>query len=247
MTAGVIRHIGGMVLAIVLGMALSSAAAQELEKVDVELCLAVDGSGSIQEDEFRFQRQAYAAALTHPDVLDIIASGYRGAIAVALMEWGGAESMNPIVGWTRISNQQEAESFAGAILEAPRKAWGWNSISNAIAFCQAWMAENAFFGERLVIDVSGDAGQRGGIPLAVARQEALDAGVVVNALALNYRSGGMTGPGGTPLIEHFRNDVIVGTGAFALEVNQPEEFINALVRKLILEIARLQEAPRKQG
>ena len=30
------------------------------QKVDLELYLAVDGSGSIQEDEFAFQRQAYA-------------------------------------------------------------------------------------------------------------------------------------------------------------------------------------------
>jgi hypothetical protein len=247
MLGGLTRYLFGSSLIAIALSAGVSAGAQELERVDVELCLAVDGSGSIEEDEFLFQRQAYATALTHPDVLDIIESGYRGAIAVALMEWGGAESMNPIVGWTRISNQSEAEGFAGAILEAPRKAWGWNSISNAIAFCQAWMAENAFFGERLVIDVSGDAGQRGGIPLAVARQDAVDAGLVVNALALNYRSGGLTGPGGTPLIDHYRNDVIAGTGSFALAVNQPEEFVDALVRKLILEIASLPQKSPKEG
>ncbi len=219
-------------------LAASEAAAQsDLERVEVELCLAVDGSGSIEHDEFLFQRQAYATAITHPDVLEVIGAGYRGAIAVALMEWGGATSMNPIVDWTRIGNAEEAEAFALEVLAAPRKAVGWNSISNAIAFCQNWMAQNAFFGERLVIDVSGDAGQRGGRALPVVRQEAADYGIVVNALALNYRSGGMTGPGGTALLDHYRNDVIVGTGAFALGVDSPEQFVSALVRKLILELA----------
>ena len=212
-------------------------AQDNLERVDVELCLAVDGSGSIEHDEFLFQRQAYATAITHPDVLEAIGAGYRGAIAVALMEWGGATSMNPIVGWTRIGSAEEAEAFALEVLAAPRKAVGWNSISNAIAFCQKWMAGNAFFGERLVIDVSGDAGQRGGRALPIVREEADAYGVVVNALALNYRSGGMTGPGGTALLDHYRNDVIVGTGAFALGVDSPEQFVSALVRKLILEIA----------
>jgi len=217
------------------------------EPVDVELCLAVDGSGSIEQDEFVFQRQAYATAITHPDVVDLIASGYRGAIAIALMEWGGADSMNPIVGWTKIASPEEAKAFALKVLAAPRKAVGWNSISNAIAFCQRWMAENAFFGERLVIDVSGDAGQRGGLSLAAVRQEALEAGVVVNALALNYRSGGLTGPGGSSLLSHYENDVIAGTGAFALAVDSPEEFVSSLVRKLILEIADHEKPEDPQG
>ena len=54
---------------------------------------------------------------------------------------------------------------------------------------------------------------------------------------LNYRSGGMTGPGGSALVDHFRNDVIGGMGAFALAVDKEEEFVDALIRKLILEIA----------
>ncbi len=234
-------------LALALLAAPAAWAQDGLEPVDVELCLAVDGSGSIEEDEFQFQRQAYATAITHPDVVDLISSGYRGAIAIALMEWGGPDSMNPIVDWTKISSPEEAEDFALEVLAAPRMAYGWNSISNAIAFCQRWMEQNGFFGERLVIDVSGDAGQHGGLSLAAVRQKALEAGVVVNALALNYRSGGLTGPGGTPLIEHYENDVIAGTGAFALAVDSQEEFVSALVRKLILEIAALPPAGESGG
>ena len=207
------------------------------QKVDLELCLAVDGSGSIQEDEFAFQRQAYAQAVTNPEVVRYMTGGFEGSIAMALMEWGGPESMNPIVDWTQISNAGEARDFADAVVAAPRRAFGWNSISNAIAFCHKWIEGNAFDGFRKVIDVSGDAGQRGGMPLPTARELALGAGIVINGLALHYRSGGLTGPGGIALVDHFRRDVIGGAGAFAIAVEQEDEFVDALIRKLILEIA----------
>lgn len=208
------------------------------QRVAAELCLAVDGSGSIHQDEFAFQRRAYADAIASREVIDGVTSGYSGAIAVAMMEWGGADSMHPIVGWTRIAGLEDARRFGAAIVAAPRKAVGWNSISNAIAFCQNWIETNAFQGLKKVIDVSGDAGQHGGVPLDFARLNATDAGITINGLALNYRSGGMTGPGGTPLVEHFRNDVIGGPGAFAIGVDSEAEFITALRRKLVLELAQ---------
>jgi hypothetical protein len=219
----------------------SGRALSQPEAVDMELCLAADGSGSIAHEEFLFQRSGYAAALADPRVLDVIRSGQHGRIAIALMEWGGAESMNEIVGWTVVSDARSAEEFGARLLGAPRVAVGWNSISNAIAFCQEWLAANPFRGVREVIDLSGDAGQRGGMPLPLARQRALDAGITINALALNFRGGGMTGPGGGPLIDHFEQEVIGGPGAFAIEVAEADSFVESLVQKLVLEIAG--EAP----
>ncbi|MEQ8354567.1 MAG: DUF1194 domain-containing protein [Kiloniellaceae bacterium] len=231
---------GLLISAALLLTAPWGAAAQAERKVDLELCLAVDGSGSIEEDEFAFQRQAYAEAVSHPKVVDIMTSGFEGAVAIALMEWGGPESMHPIVDWTLIDSAAQAEAFAQAVIAAPRKAFGWNSISNAIAFCRAWMRDNGFDGFRKVIDVSGDAGQRGGMPLPLARELAVADGIVINALALNYRSGGLGGPGGMALVDFYRGSVIGGTGAFALSVDEEEVFVDALIRKLILEIAWLE-------
>ncbi len=233
-----------LISALLLFPGSAPAQAPERRAVDVELCLAVDGSGSIEDDEFAFQRQAYAQALTDAKVVDIVTSGFNGGIAVALMEWGGPTSLHPIVDWTLIDGPQPAADFAEALLAAPRRATGWNSISNAIAFCQQWIESNDFEGFRKVIDVSGDAGQFGGMPLELARGLAVEAGMVINALALNYRSGGMTGPGGMPLSEHFYRDVIGGPGAFSLTVDSEDEFLDALIRKLILEIASLPETPQ---
>jgi hypothetical protein len=227
----------GMILTGVLLASSPAGADAQTIQVDVELCLAADGSGSIAENEFRFQRSGYAAALLDPRVLDAIGLGARGSIAVALMEWGGAESMNEIVGWTLVSDRASAEAFAARVMAAPRLAFGWNSISNAIAFCQEWLEGNEFRGTRRVIDVSGDAGQRGGMPLPIARQRALSAGIIINALALDFRGGGLSGPGGTPLIDHFEAEVIGGPGAFAIVVAEAHRFVESLVQKLVQEIA----------
>ena len=227
-----------LALLVALGLVLGPIPAEaEATEVDVELCLAADGSGSITDDEFRFQRRGFAAAISDPRVIDAIGSGYRSRIALAHMEWGGADSMHAIVDWAVIGDQGAARRFGAALIAAPRVAEGWNSISNAILFCQAWMESNDISAARQVIDVSGDAGQRGGVPLWEARQSALDAGITVNSLALNFRGGGRTGPGGMPLVLHFRRDVIGGFGAFALAVEQAEGFVEALVRKLVQEIA----------
>ena len=40
-----------------------------------------------------------------------------------------------------------------------------------------------------------------------------------------------------PLLSHYKRDVIAGPGAFALGVDTREDFVEALVRKLVLEIA----------
>ncbi|HXV26172.1 MAG TPA: DUF1194 domain-containing protein [Alphaproteobacteria bacterium] len=234
--------------AILIGALLAGAppkADAQIVQVDVELCLAADGSGSITDDEFQFQRSGYAAALIDQRVLDAIRLGARGGIALALMEWGGAQSMNEIVGWSLVSDRASAEQFAARLIAAPRLAFGWNSISNAIAFCQEWLEANAFDGTLRVIDVSGDAGQRGGIPLPIARQRALDAGITINALALNFRGGGLTGPGGLPLIDHFETEVIGGPGAFAIVVAEEHRFVESLVQKLVQEIAGKQLDPEE--
>ena len=230
--------------AILIGLAAPALAETE---VDLELCLASDGSGSIAPDEFAFQRQGFAAAISSEEVQTAIASGYNKRIALGYMEWAGPNSMHPIVEWMAIDSQEAANAFAAKLIAAPRVAMGYNSISNAIAFCQNWMATNGFTASRMVIDVSGDAGQRGGMPLPVTRQAALDAGITINALALNFRGGGLSGPFGGPLIDHFRRDVIGGFGAFAIAVETPDAFVAALKRKLVLEIAGRPDPGRRDA
>ena len=135
------------------------------EPVDLELVFAADGSGSIDDDELRLQRKGWADALTSKDVLDGIRDGAVGAIAVAFMEWGGPQSQVLIVDWHMIRDEASARIFADKLMAAPRGAFGFNSISNAIDFSVRLVESNAHEGARKVIDVSGDGPNIGGRPL----------------------------------------------------------------------------------
>ncbi|MEQ9200681.1 MAG: DUF1194 domain-containing protein, partial [Rhodospirillales bacterium] len=112
------------------------------DQVDLELVLAADGSGSIDEAEFALQRAGYAAAITDPDVLSAIRSGRFGRIALAYMEWGAPESQETIVDWMVISDLASAQAFAERLLAAPQVVYGYNSISNAIIHANAMIVAN---------------------------------------------------------------------------------------------------------
>ena len=101
------------------------------------------------------------------------------------MEWGSAESQHTIVDWTVIDGSETAAAFGKALVGAPRQASGFNSISNAIVYSQKLIAENVYRGLRRVIDISADANNIGGAPLAFARQNAVSAGITINGLAIN--------------------------------------------------------------
>lgn len=206
-------------------------------EVDLELVLAADGSGSIDADEFRTQRQGYADALTHPRVLQAIAGGYHGAIAVAYTEWGGANSQHTIVAWQVIRDAVSARAFADKLLAAPRRAQGYNSISGAIAHGRDLIDTNAFDAARRVIDVSGDGPQIGGPPLPPIRNGAVLAGITINALVVKRPGSGYPGPGGMPLDQHYERDVIGGRGSFVMVADERIGFTDALLNKLVMEIA----------
>ncbi|MBZ8133117.1 DUF1194 domain-containing protein [Afifella sp. IM 167] len=223
-----------------LGALLSAGApamAQPVE-VDVELVLAADGSGSIDDDELAFQREGYAAAIESPEFLNVVEAGLVGAVALAYVEWGGPASQHTIVEWTLVSGAADAARFAEALRNRPRAARGYNSISEAIAYSHALINQNGFEGLRKVIDVSGDGPNIGGRPLELSRQDAVADGITINGLVITRPGGVVRRVGGEPLIEHYRRDVIGGPAAFVMSVDQPENFAEVVRRKLVQEIAR---------
>lgn len=207
------------------------------EAVDLELVFAADGSGSIDDDELRLQRKGWGDALTSKDVLDGIKDGPLGAIAVAYMEWGGPQSQVLIVDWHIVRDEASAKVFADKLMAAPRGAYGFNSISNAIDFSVRLVESNAHEGTRKVIDVSGDGPNYGGRSLEAARQDALAKGFTINALAIRRPGGRPGGPGGMSLETYYAQAVIGGPGAFVEIADETRPFAIAARRKLLTEIA----------
>ncbi|MHA1154067.1 MAG: DUF1194 domain-containing protein [Alphaproteobacteria bacterium] len=211
------------------------------ESVDIELVLLADASRSIDDGELRFQREGYAVAITHPDVLAAISHGYLRRIAVTFVEWADENSQVVVVPWTVIDGEDGARRFAKAMLAAPRQAFGPNAIGPALAAAHALIEGNDIDGTRRVIDFSGDSSWAGGgIPVALARRAALDAGIVINGLAILCRDCESGRPADYDLEGAFAATITGGPGSFVITADGGASFAKAVRRKLILEIAGLE-------
>jgi hypothetical protein len=214
--------------------------ARAAEAVDVELVLAVDVSRSVDAEEMEMQMAGYAAAFRDPRLAERIAGGPLGAIAVTLFTWSDWNFQRTLVPWMRLDGTQSCEAFAAALDAAPRETFLYTSISGAIDFA-ARRFGTRFQGLRRIVDISGDGVNNSGRPLAAARAEALDQGIVLNGLAVLDRTPQPSAPmaGLPPVDEYFRDEVIGGPGAFLMVAEGYGSFAGAVRRKIIREIAAL--------
>ena len=229
------RTVPGLILAAAFATAPHGSAAQS---VDLELVLAVDVSGSIDEGEAMLQRQGYIAAFRHPRVVSAIRRGPMGRIAVAYYEWAGFGHIKVINDWTIIEDAQSAQVFADRLGAVPYETARRTGISEAIDFAVPYFECNGFSGTRKVIDISGDGPNNWGRLVIHARDAAIAAGITINGLpVVNDRPS----PRGTPptpgLDLYYRNCVIGGVGAFMVVARDFDDFAGAVLRKLILEIS----------
>ena len=207
--------------------------------VDLELVLAVDVSGSVDPVEAALQREGYVSGLTNPQVVQAIRSGPMGRIAVIYIEWAGDQHQRVVADWSVIEDERSAHLFSSRVAEAPFVTGRWTSISGAIDFSVAQFARNPNQGIRKVIDVSGDGYNNSGRSVTTAREEALAAGITINGLPiLNDRPNPMgAGPAPADLDVYYETYVIGGPGSFVIPAKDFTSFGEAILRKLLLEIA----------
>ena len=226
-----------------LALALVAPAARAAEPVDMLLVLAVDVSRSVTEPKFKLQREGTAAALTDPAVVKAITSGPNRRIAVCLVEWATVGMQTVVVDWTVIDGAAAAHNFGGKLTEAPRSFAGSTAIGDAIDYSVRQLERARYASERRVIDISGDGNNNSGRSVNDARDEAVEKGVVINALVIltpqgeSFRPEHTNPPGG--LEKYFRDNVVGGPGAFTVVAESHESFGHALTKKLIQEIAGL--------
>ncbi len=210
-------------------------------EVDVELVLAVDVSRSVDTEEMEMQMRGYAAAFRDPRLAEGIAGGPMGAIAVTLFVWSDWNIQRTLVPWMRLDGAAACEGFARAIDGASRETYLYTSISGAIDYAAAQFGQG-YDGLRRVVDISGDGVNNSGRPLAAARAEALDKGIVLNGLAVLDRSpqpAALLAAGLPPVDEYYRDEVIGGPGAFLMVAEGYDAFAGAVRRKIIREIAAI--------
>jgi hypothetical protein len=211
--------------------------AQAQTPVDLQLVLAVDVSGSVNQTRFELQRDGYVAAFRSMRVLETIRSGPHQAIAVTMVQWTGPALQVHVVPWMRIADSSSAEAFAMAVGQAPRQLFGGGtSISGAIDYAVPLFAEGPFRARRRVIDVSGDGSNNRGRLVNLARDEAVAADIGINGLPILALE--------SDLDRYYEQNVIGGPGAFVIAARDYEAFADAILKKLITEIAGVGERQR---
>lgn len=207
------------------------------ERIDLELVLAVDISRSMDFEEQLLQRRGYAEAFRSADVIEAIIGGGNGKIAVTFVEWAGVGTERIVVPWTLIDSAEASIRFADSLDGQQPQRLSRTSISNALVFGGGLFGRSGYKPLRQVIDVSGDGPNNQGVPVAMARDELVNRGVVINGLPLMIRISTWGFASIEKLDEYYYDCVVGGTGAFVLPVYTWEEFPRAVRKKLVLEIA----------
>jgi hypothetical protein len=214
----------GIALAVAAGPAAAQTAA------DLQLVLAVDASGSVDMYRFELQKQGYVAAFRHERVLQAIRSGPNQAIAVTMVQWTGPFMQIQVAPWSRVGDEESAAAFAAAIERVPRRLFGGGtSISGAIDHAATLFPLNPFRATRRVVDISGDGSNNRGRSVNAARDEAVAAGIGINGLPILALE--------PDLDRYYYDNVIGGPGAFMVVAKDFETFGEAILKKLITEIA----------
>ncbi len=207
--------------------------------VDVSLVLAIDASGSVEDERFELQKRGFAAAFRDPKVLNAIRAGDRRSIAVFMLQWTGPPLQEVMLPWMVISDERSADRVAAIIEAAPRRLMGGGtSLSGAIDYSVRVLASSPYRATKRVIDISGDGSNNLGRPVEQARDEAVRNGIRINGLPILAVE--------PDLDQYFRQNVIGGPGAFSIPAKSYEQFAQAILRKLVTEISQTDTKPARK-
>ena len=212
--------------------------------VDVELVLAVDVSYSMDMDELALQREGYAQAIVSKEFLQALKSGPHGRISVTYFEWAASTDQKIIIPWRVIDGPETADAVANEISKAPIRRASRTSISGAINFAMPLFDENPHRGLRRVIDISGDGPNNNGAPVLIARDAAVEKGIIINGLPIMVKEPSYSTMDIDNLDLYYEDCVIGGPGSFVVTIKEREKFKEAIRTKLLLEVAgRTPERP----
>src|ERR1043165_9029499 len=239
---GAVLVLGAMAGVDVAGIAAPNPAARLADKetvasVDVELVLAVDVSYSMDMDELAIQREGYAQAIVSKEFLQALKTGPNGKISVTYFEWAASSDQKIIIPWRVIDGPETADAVANEIMKTPIRRASRTSISGAINFAMPLFDENPHRGLRRVIDISGDGANNNGGPVVVARDAALEKGVIINGLPIMVKEPSYSTMDIDNLDFYYEDCVIGGPGSFVISIKDREKFKEAIRTKPLMEVA----------
>jgi hypothetical protein len=222
--------------------ALSSASYAAPQQVDLKLVLAIDVSGSIDNDELQLERQGTADAFLAPEVINAIQNGTLGRIAVTMVDFSMPPYNKIVIDWHIIRDRPSAAAFADIVRKTPRTLGHRTSISSALELGSLLLesSDKDIIATRKVIDVSGDGANNAGDHMTPVHDKAIASGIVVNGLPVMDQQAN----GYFPDLDKYY--VAGGKGSFVVVVHNYQDYSVGMRRKLILEISE-NETPIKQA
>jgi Ca-activated chloride channel homolog len=195
---------------------------------EMSLVLALDASSSVDDREYRLQRDGLAAALTDREVMTAIRT--QGGIWLLAFEWSGGRHQYDWLGWTFLDDPASIRRAAARLGSAERRVDEFpTALGYAIGHALIRLGEAPERCARRVVDVSGDGVNNDGFPPASAYRASDIGGVIVNGLVIEGDA--------PPPVPYYRTQVIHGPGAFLEIAEDYADYAEAMRRKLLREIA----------
>jgi hypothetical protein len=188
-------------------------------------------------DELAIQREGYAQAIVSPEFLQALKNGPNGRIAIAYFEWAASGDQKLIIPWRLIDGPESADAVAAEIMKTPIRRASRTSISGAINYAMPLFDEDQYRGLRRVIDISGDGPNNNGTPVTIARDAAVEKGIIINGLPIMVKEPSYSTMDIENLDLYYKDCVTGGTGSFVVTIKSRDEFKEAIRTKLLMEVA----------
>src|SRR5712692_76000 len=207
---------------------LAVATALPAQAAAVALVLAIDVSESVSAERYALQHDGIASAFETPQLIDAIAA-VPGGIEALVLEWSDPDKIAITVGWTRIANRNGAAAFAASVRATRRTSNGLTAIGSALLAAAAAFDHMPEPAGHKIIDISGDGMANFGVAPVTARDALVNQGITINGLAILSEEPWLD--------DYYRTNVVGGPAAFVLVAKNFDSFADAILRKLVQEVA----------
>jgi Protein of unknown function (DUF1194) len=198
------------------------------QAASVALVLAIDVSESVSAERYILQHEGIARAFETPQLIEAIAAA-PGGIEALVLEWSDPDKTAVTVGWTRIADRGAAAAFARSVRATERSSHGLTAIGSAMLAAGAAFDRMPDPAAHRVIDISGDGMANFGASPVEARDALVGKGITINGLAILSEEPWLD--------DYYRGNVIGGPSSFVLVAKSYDSFAEAILRKLVQEVA----------
>ena len=210
-------------------------------KTDVNIVTAIDISDSVDPEWIRIEIEGIARAILAPEVIRAIQRGRHGRIGFAVFAWYHDGIYPELVSWTLIVSEKDAMRVSNEIADCLRvtdAAEGrkrsnkhhlgrLTDLSAAIDHAAELLLTAPYATEREVVNIIGNGADNLGEDPQRARNSLIGQGGTINGVVLG---------GDLSVLDHYRQQVIGGRGAFLLSAHNIDMIVELLARKFHYDI-----------